>query len=546
MNISPINAIKQLINIALCYDMPDLKEDKNYLELLNMLKNASIENKSKINLLIMLFEELFIEKGSLKQKGDTRKINDYINYCNIKSIPNELNNESDFLIIKNCFMFAGFDEIDILLIYYLMKIKKEPLLFFRAMEAVLSVKDEYYIKNNKIKIENITYLNFVFKVGQLFKYDDKDIIEGQYTFDFIDNKLVRKQLTIEEINKYLSLDEIKVNKIFKFIKINQKEIAKIPDIKETSKQKIIQTGKINDKKDLETEIRNLKNKIKELEIKNTISEKEISTLKNQILSLEDNKAKSEIEISSLKAKSESEISSLKAESESLKAKLDQKISNLNERHNESILELKKEIEEIKSKNNFLNMKFNSSENARYKLSEELNFVKIDSKNKIDNLNNELKNSNTINRNLKKNLEFVELRDSSKCIIDFLYSMFNKDIDLTKKYEEKVDNICKIIMKNAKDNKKEFIKQLINFLGEIQKNKIKGDNLAHGDKFKYEITNGYENVKKFLYDYIEIHKYFSLFSSLYAGNIKREEISTKIKNINNITKKYDLLYYLKYY
>lgn len=28
MNISPINAIKQLINIALCYDMPDLKEDK--------------------------------------------------------------------------------------------------------------------------------------------------------------------------------------------------------------------------------------------------------------------------------------------------------------------------------------------------------------------------------------------------------------------------------------------------------------------------------------------------------------------------------------
>jgi len=499
-----------------------------------MLKNASIQNKSKINLLIMLFEELFIEKGSLKQKSDESKINDYINYCNIKSIPNELNNESDFLIIKNCFMFANFDKIDILLIYYLMKIKKEPLLFFRAMEAVLSVKDKYYIINNKIRIENITYYNFVFKVGQLFKYDDKDIIEGQYTFDFIDNKLVRKQLTIEEIDNYLSLDEIKVNKIIKFIKINQKEIAKIPDIKETSKQKIIQTGKINDKKDLETEIRNLKNKIKELELKNVISEKEISTLKNQILSLEDNKAKSE-----------SEISSLKAESESLKAELDQKISNLNEKHNESILELKKEIEEIKSKNNFLNMKFNSSENARYKLSEELNFVKIDSKKKIDNLNNELINSNTINRNLKKNLEFVELRDSSKCIIDFLYSMFNKDIDLTKKYEEKVDNICKIIMKKAKDNKKEFIKQLINFLGEIQKNKIKGDNLAHGDKFKYEITNGYENVRKFLADYIEIHKYFSLFSSLYAGNIKREEISTKIKNINNITKNYDLLYYLKY-
>lgn len=542
MNISPISAIKQLINIALCVDMPDLKEDKNYLELLNMLKNASIQNKSKINLLIMLFEELFIEKGSLKQKGDTRKINDYINYCNIKSIPNELNNESDFLIIKNCFMFANFDKIDILLIYYLMKIKKEPLLFFRAMEAVLSVKDKYYIINNKIRIENITYYNFVLKVGQLFRYDNKNIIKDQYTFDFTDNKLVRKQLTIEEIDNYLSLDEIKVNKIIKFIKINQKEIAKIPDIKEASKQKIIQTGKTNNKKDLETEIRNLKNKIKELELKNVISEKEISTLKNQlsntqdkILSLEDNKVKSE-----------SEISSLKAESESLKAELDQKISNLNEKHNESILELKKEIEEIKSKNNFLNMKFNSSENARYKLSEELNFVKIDSKKKIDNLNNELINSNTINRNLKKNLEFVELRDSSKCIIDFLYSMFNKEIDLTKKYEEKVDNICKIIMKNAKDNKKEFIEQLINFLGEIQKNKIKGDNLAHGDKFKYEITNGYEKVRKFLYDYIEIHKYFSLFSSLYAGNIKREEISTKIKNINNITKNYDLLYYLKYY
>ena len=56
MSLSPIIALKHLFKISLNIELPELKDNKNYVEVLNMLKEIKIENRAKINLLIILFE----------------------------------------------------------------------------------------------------------------------------------------------------------------------------------------------------------------------------------------------------------------------------------------------------------------------------------------------------------------------------------------------------------------------------------------------------------------------------------------------------------
>ena len=105
MSLSPIIALKHLFKISLNIELPELKDNKNYVEVLNMLKEIKIENRAKINLLIILFEQMFISKGMLKQCESEKKIKEFTSICDIKDIPKKMREDPELRIIMKLFSF---------------------------------------------------------------------------------------------------------------------------------------------------------------------------------------------------------------------------------------------------------------------------------------------------------------------------------------------------------------------------------------------------------------------------------------------------------
>lgn len=528
---SSISALRTLIKVALNYDMPDLNEEQNYIDLLNMLKKAI--NKSKINLLIMLFEQMFIENGNIKKCEENQKIDDFNSYCHIKSLPNNLKDNKEFIIIEQNLFYPKINEVELTLIYYLMNINKSPLLLFKCIEAVLSEKDKYYIKNKEIKIENINYYTFLFRVGQFFRNDSIDnICDSQYTLDFKDNKVFRKELTNKEIGDYLLSKEIKISELIKFMKAN----AKIKNIiKNNKKAEKLETKIVDEKKDLQKQIDLLRNKINDLESRNNQLYEKIS----------DYKKKSEKTISELldyKKNTEKTIYAIMEELKMQKSEYNKKIEDIGKKNDDTITILKKEIETIKNKINFLEIKNTSLLDEKNILNQELISGKTCSKKKIDELNTELKSNEIIKERIEKEIDLIQIRNISQFIIDFLYSIIFKEVNLSMKYEDKINSIYKdIIDKTTTKNKINFVKLLIEFLFDIEQKRVNGFKLAHVD-FKNIIFNGYENVGKFLFDYLGASKYFSYFNSLYQAK-KIEEINHNIKVIKKIVESFDFYAYL---
>ena len=207
-----------------------------------------------------------------------------------------------------------------------------------------------------------------------------------------------------------------------------------------------------------------------------------------------------------------------------------KISNMNKSHTDKILELIKEIEAIKITNNALNMKITSIEKRNDKLTHELISSKMESKNTIESLEKELNGNRREKEKKIKELDLVTIRDTTKVIIDFIYCILFKNVNLSINYEEKVKQISNMI-KDIKSDKTEFLNLLIRFLYDIKTKKNEGDRLAHNG-YRSDFLKEYKSVWKFLENDLEVQRYFTLFSSLYIAKNKNEETSQKINYINN--------------
>ena len=278
-------------------------------------------------------------------------------------------------------------------------------------------------------------------------------------------------------------------------KSNESKAIQEKEIKIASKQKIeILTVEVYDLKkyrisadkkicELNKEIKEKKKEINELKnytissdeikseliVKETIRlYKEISELKNHIIS--SNEIKSELleKISGLNNK----IKAMKEDSR-IKESCFKKILEENRvKHSNSTLQLKKDIEEIKAINNSLNMKLRNSNDNNETLEQELLQVKNNSLLDINNLNNKLKEEQIINNNTNAKLKLIENRDTSKFVIDFIYSILLKKYDASIKFEDKVDYICKEIKKIKINNDSNFPDSFCKFLNKIMDEKKK--------------------------------------------------------------------------
>lgn len=520
---SSILALKCLIKYALDYEMPNLKSDKNYIDLINMLKKANVKNKSIINLLILIFEQMFIENGIMKNYEDKQKNNKFTFYCQIKSVPDGIKDDNDFKIIENSLCYAKIKGIELCLIYYLMTLKKDMLLFFKCIESVLSEKDNNYVENKKIIIENINYFTFLYRIGDFFKNDYKDNWNTKYTIDYKDNQFYRKSLSNEEFENFIfkNDEQINVKKLIRFMQRNEKKNENNiinNTLNDIINNKITEEPKNND---YQKQIHILSNKINELEKANKELQKSNKKLQKSNKDLSDKV----IELKTRGDDTEKNISSIMGESKRQKSEYTKKIKELYEKNDD----FKREMEKLKTKHNLLEIKHKNLEDKNNKLNQEFASSKIESKKTLDELNREIAEKEKKRETLEHNLDLIQGRDSSKFIIDFLYAIIEKDVTLSMKYESKVEAICeKINKEKTNKNQMKFLELLCEFLKKIQERKVNGDKLAHPGLIK-KFPNKYKIIENFLFEYLRCLDFYFNFNLLYQAK-KAEDITKGIKSI----------------
>ena len=580
MSSLPKNAIVNLAKKYLDINIPELREENDYIQLLGMLKKVKTQNKGELNLLIHIFEKMFLHQNKFKIIIEEEKFNKFIDLINLESsfIEQEENNK-DYAVIKKCLSEVKMiNEKEIFLLYNLMNIEKNKLMFFKYFQEIISSKDKCFIENKDIKLGNINYYTLLFYIKTLFQTKEENN-EEYYTYRINGKRLFKGKATNEEVENYIKTNkEIEKNEIFTFINKLEKNIVTEKNNSNLNNNMEAQQEKINPinnevkvisnvKPNLEDEIMKLKNLLKDMKEQHNKDIKDMKEQHNKDIkdmsekynkNIKDMKEQHNKDIKDINSKYKKEIDNLnskyKKEIDNLNSKYKKEIDNLNVKNNNNNENLKKKMNERTDKkiNNLKdqikdlktvlnNIKIRNDQLLKEKetilkknqdLGENLALIKIESKSEIRNNLKEVKKEK--NKYQLEN-ELMKSRDSSKYIIDFLYTVLNNKIDFTIKYEKKVNDICEAIKKNTYTEDIGFVENLCTFLNKIYNEKVKGDKLTHDDKFKSYILEGNKDLNTFFTNYLGIQNYFKNFKPLYFSNIKNKESEETKMVVLNICK-----------
>ena len=435
MNSLPIKAIIQLVKKYLDIEIPELREEKYYIQLLGMLKNVKTQNKSELNLLTLIFEKMFLKQNKFKSDIDEKDFNKFINLVNLKSFPiEEEENNRDYIVIKNALTNVKMiNEKEIYLLYNLMNNEKSQFLFFKCFQEIISSKDKFFIENKDIELGNINYFTLLYYIGELFQLKEENNDE-YYTFRLNNKGLSKGKPANEEVKNFVTTyKEIEKNQIIAFInkfKKLEKYIARERNNNNLNINMEAQQSKINPdnndekvfsntKPNLEDEIMKLKklyedlnkeryksnekydNIIKDIKEKHNKEIKDIKEKHNK--DIKDIKEKHNKDIKDIKEKHNKDINDLiikhnqdlYSEKKKSDERTDKKINNLNEK----IKELNKTINDIKVKNNSLLNKNEIILKKNQILNEELTSHQIESKKNISNINQKLNNVEEEKKNI---------------------------------------------------------------------------------------------------------------------------------------------------
>lgn len=561
MSSLPKNAIVNLAKKYLDINIPELREENDYIQLLGMLKKVKTQNKGELNLLIHIFEKMFLHQNKFKIIIEEEKFNKFIDLINLESsfIEQEENNK-DYAVIKKCLSEVKMiNEKEIFLLYNLMNIEENKLMFFKYFQEIISSKDKCFIENKDIKLGNINYYTLLFYIKTLFQTKEENN-EEYYTYRINGKRLFKGKATNEEVENYIKTNkEIEKNEIFTFINKLEKNIVTEKNNSNLNNNMEAQQEKINPinnevkvisnvKPNLEDEIMKLKNLLKDMkeqhnkDIKDMKEQhnKDIKDMKEQHnKDIKDINSKYKKEIDNLNSKYKKEIDNLNVKNnnnnENLKKKMnertDKKINNLKDQ----IKDLKTVLNNIKIRNDQLLKEKETILKKNQDLGENLALIKIESEKEKSEIRNNLKEVKKEKNKYQLENELMKSRDSSKYIIDFLYTVLNNKIDFTIKYEKKVNDICEAIKKNTYTEDIGFVENLCTFLNKIYNEKVKGDKLTHDDKFKSYILEGNKDLNTFFTNYLGIQNYFKNFKPLYFSNIKNEESEETKMVVLNICK-----------
>ena len=572
MSSLPKNAIVNLAKKYLDINIPELREENDYIQLLGMLKKVKTQNKGELNLLIHIFEKMFLHQNKFKIIIEEEKFNKFIDLINLESsfIEQEENNK-DYAVIKKCLSEVKMiNEKEIFLLYNLMNIEKNKLMFFKYFQEIISSKDKCFIENKDIKLGNINYYTLLFYIKTLFQTKEENN-EEYYTYRINGKRLFKGKATNEEVENYIKTNkEIEKNEIFTFINKLEKNIVTEKNNSNLNNNMEAQQEKINPinnevkvisnvKPNLEDEIMKLKNLLKDMKEQHNKDIKDMKEQHNKDIkdmsekynkNIKDMKEQHNKDIKDINSKYKKEIDNLnskyKKEIDNLNVKNNNNNENLkkkmNERTDKKINNLKDQIKDLKTVLN--NIKIRNDQLLKEKetilkknqdLGENLALIKIESEKEKSEIRNNLKEVKKEKNKYQLENELMKSRDSSKYIIDFLYTVLNNKIDFTIKYEKKVNDICEAIKKNTYTEDIGFVENLCTFLNKIYNEKVKGDKLTHDDKFKSYILEGNKDLNTFFTNYLGIQNYFKNFKPLYFSNIKNKESEETKMVVLNICK-----------
>ena len=530
MSSKPIEIIENFVAAYLNIKLPKLNEESNYIQLLNIIKKVNIENKCEIRLLILIFEEIFLKQNEFITNNNNKEIQ-YLDLFTKIIIPKDIGNNSDYKVIKKCFSnLPSINDSEIYLIYKLMCLRKSSTLFLEALQIIFLIKDKYYVRNKNLIIEDKDkdrnyYYNILYLLINLLNNEFNDGQSQLYTFDLKELKLKKREANNEEIEEYYNREkELKLKDIINFInKVKYVENKNSSNIS----NKILNDNLNNNNNNMESQniIQKEKTNIEEeFKLINSRLEHEIAELK---ISLQN-------AINNIK-RNEEKVNGLNNTINGLHSPINGLHSNINGLH--SIINgLKKEISDIKAKNNSLIITNEKILKDNQIMKSEIAINGMKNKKDIDGLNNKLKISEKDKEKYKSEIGLVKSRDSEKFIIDFLYTILNKEIDLSLTYENKVKNVCEKIKNESSPEQSSFVSNLCEFLNHLFQGKVKGDSTAHPIYFVDGILNENINVSNFFTYFLEVKKYFYDFKALYfSNNEKEKEVKVKIiqQNCNQI-------------
>ena len=517
-----IKAIKELTEKYFNIILPDLKEEKDYIELINMFKKVENKKKSELNLLILFIEEFFIQQNKFKENQKDEDYSEFIDLLELKNVPAVAKDE-EYRVVFAPLKKAKFQEKEKYLIYRLMKKNKSTLLLFKAVEEIISANDIFYIKNEAINLPQINCYTFFFKIFYPIQNEGKD--SEKYTLDYVNNKFIRRKPNNKELLKDLHDKKYTKEDIISFLKSTEKDGKK----DKLSSNNII--NEINNNFEIQKKEKNPINMQMQASI-NSIEnlKKEIDQLQTVINKLygelEDTSKLHESEINEMTKKHKDEIKELDKNHE-------KELKNLKETHKKCIKDLKEKYQLILKINKSLKTRINSLFENNEKKSREMASLDINSKKKIDDLISKLNEPQKDVSKYKIENGLVKSRDSSKFIFDFLYVIFKKEIDPSIKYENKVNIIINEMKKVTQKDEVEFINTITIFLDHLYKDKVKGDNIAHSKEFEQEIFNECDSdLKNFFTNFLEIQKYFQYFKKLYLSK-DNIDLDLQKKNILKI-------------
>jgi len=426
-----IERLQGLVNNAFNLELSELKQEEDYIKALKICQNIR-EVNSYQKILFILFEVLFIQDGKFKNIIEENNLKlfdiclkgkmcsqDEKNYL-LNSISDEIERFS-VIFPKN----KNWPQPTINLICLLdNKAKEDFSIIFRAIEALISNKNKFYIPNiNKYDFSNKSSDELI---CSFFSFLSEYIEDSHnYYFSIIYDEKENEFKTIEIIDEitlnsknsnYSSIKELK--NIIKSSSVIKKEIKN--EIKIVNKEKfgVSKIKEIDSNNNNKKEIQKLPNKGKE----------EIKICEQFMLIGEpDNKYKNlEEKIELLNIEFKNSITELKQDNYSLKLQ--------NKTYDSKIKRIENENKLIKENNSILKDKFSllskEHQNQKKKSEEENLKIKMEIK------------------DIKHELNSIKSRNLIKCLLDYFYSIYyglNFDID----YKEKKDAILEQISKEIK-------------------------------------------------------------------------------------------------
>ena len=534
------NTIKKLFSLQ----FDELKETKNYIELLKICKDINGLNVKQW-LILKALDIIFIDNDKIKENLENAEAIKYFYYIIDKK---DFDRDKEFLLFINHKKYKGaFENLNInskekSILEFICEVKKETKMLFDCIDSIYDLKLPNYVRSRCSYDFSGKFDDYLAQFELFFNYYDfdnekeyisleynseKQFYFKEYSYEEAEslNKNTERSSNFKDIKKYLSKNSIKL-----FVppkdddkKVSTKQNVTIDEKPAITNNKIEQTNNIEsmDKEDIKIDFsknENLMKLIKE-EVKKEYENKFNSLKKQYDEKTNELKKQYDEKTNEIKKDYVERFNEMEKNNKELKKIYDQKIRQLKKNHESDINDLNKKISKQKKEHEIL---INKEKEKLKKLDTKFDSIKFTKQSLEKDNEIKAKEMMSLQRDkieLNSKLDIISCRALCKSIIDFLYYVFTSSFKGQSYFDEKNSIINEIESKKSGEFKsqKNILSEIIRYLNKIYDLKLEGDDFAHPE-VNFDILigligMGYENVNNLLKK-LDLTVLFQRYNELY--------------------------------